>query len=75
MPFITEKDFIPTDYKRESYWVPTMQSVIRHSEYAGRSTLNLGSQISGDSANIFRPSLRSFLRQSKVGAAPKPEFP
>lgn len=73
--FITEKDFIPTDYKRESYWVPTMQSVIRHSEYAGRSTLNLGSQISGDSANIFRPSLRSFLRQSKVGAAPKPGVP
>eukprot|EP00099_Drosophila_melanogaster_P001963 NP_001097653.1 uncharacterized protein Dmel_CG33286 [Drosophila melanogaster] len=73
--FITEKDFIPTDYKRESYWVPTMQSVIRHSEYAGRSMLNLGSQISGDSANIFRPSLRSFLRQSKVGAAPKPGVP
>ncbi|XP_039488498.2 uncharacterized protein LOC120449887 isoform X1 [Drosophila santomea] len=74
--YMTEQDLIPTDYKRESLWAPTMQSIIKHSEYAGReSALNLGSRISSDSGNIFRPSLRSFLRQSKVGTAQTAEVP
>ncbi|EDV52589.2 uncharacterized protein LOC6546147 [Drosophila erecta] len=74
--FMTEQDFVPADYKRESLWVPTKQSVIRHSEFAGRgSTLNLGSAVSRDSANVFRPSLRTLLRQSKVGSVAAVKVP
>nr|XP_016935061.1 uncharacterized protein LOC108013628 [Drosophila suzukii] len=75
--FLTEQEIISTDSKRESVWLPTMQSTIRHSEYVDRmdGTLNLGSRISVDSTNIFRPTLRSFLRQSKVDVVPIYEVP
>ncbi|KAH8364017.1 hypothetical protein KR084_001583 [Drosophila pseudotakahashii] len=75
--FLTELDQIPVDYKRESVWSPTLQSEIRHSEYNERldGTINLGSRISADSSNIFRPTLRSFLRHSRLETAPVVETP
>uniref|UniRef100_A0A6P4F259 Uncharacterized protein LOC108048404 n=1 Tax=Drosophila rhopaloa TaxID=1041015 RepID=A0A6P4F259_DRORH len=75
--FMTEKELVPIDYKRDSLWMPTMQGSVRHSNFSesAGSTMYRGSRYSVDSSNIFRPTIRSLLRQSKVESVQLAETP
>ncbi|XP_052845683.1 uncharacterized protein LOC128258214 isoform X1 [Drosophila gunungcola] len=75
--FMTEQELIPIEYKRESIWMPTMQSFISHSAFneSPGSIMHRGSRFSDDSANIFRPTIRSLLRQSKLESIQLAEIP
>ncbi|XP_017080122.1 uncharacterized protein LOC108113926 [Drosophila eugracilis] len=69
--YISETEFVSIDSKREYVWRPTMQSsIINRSSEMSMSVLDSSivreSRHSLESANIFRPTLRSFLRQSKI---------